>query len=725
MFHPDIVARRVRRLEQRFGVKLYRYTTEESRYVTTVQLENKRNPKTGKLEHLTADEQLFIQNEILMSRADFVYWLERYPKLILDDATGELGHPKLWNAQQIMLSRLAEQELKMWREWEQGHKRFEGNKWYVHKARQMGLTSICQGINVHGVNFYSYTSCLVGSKNLPKTQDSWRDYGRLMWSTQPDWMMVPSLKDHSEHGIVLANGSKVILQHSEQESGFGQGAKWHRSHLTEVASWNENRVGDHIDNHFGPSISASIKSCAFLESTSQGMDNYWHLNTERARAGKLEGWRYLFIGWYLTPDLNYAPYVPDDWNPRPETLAEEELIIRTSPEFNDGKAYYPTLNQMYWWEKKRAELAEKQELNEFYKNYPSIPEQSFTHSGRSSFPYEVLAWCDTQARDPYAFYEVLTDATPSSRIRTEREIDKLTGKLIDPPPIYEVGNMRIGPVHVTDEEKVSPLGLILAWESPKEVSKFEVFGGVDTTGGIEGWSRHLRRKDDDDINNACISLIRSGNVMDTDVIEFAAPITPKPLAAIYNTIARVWIGRNALDGQTPTIVELTGEGLAFQEELISEHNFFNFYQHFRFNGGSWDETQQFGWVSSPKSIRHLWALFKSHVTEKNYIPRSKYLIREMRSCTDDQIYVAGMTRGKAPKTAGRHDDRVYSRAFALWFSNSWANPEPKPERAQQPRTQSEGKRKLKLHEMDFQSQEEKEQWIADWEARILGESGYY
>jgi hypothetical protein len=723
VFHPEVVDRRIRILERQFGVRLYRYTRDESIHVSAIELEHKRDPKTNQLTNLTQDEQLFIQNEILMSRADFRYWFERYPKLVLDDATGELGHPRVWRSQDIMLNRMAERELDMWQKWEGGHRRLDGNRWYVHKARQMGLSSICQGINAHAVNFYSNTACLVGSKNLPKTQQVWRDYGRLMWSTMPDWMKVPAIQDHGERGMVLSNGSKVVLQHSEQESGFGQGAKWHRAHLTEIADWNPNVVSNHIDNHFDPAVSRSIKSAAFLESTSQGMDNYWHKNTERARAKRLNWWWYLFIPWWVIPELYIEETIPEGWEPQPETKQEEELIIANSPEWNEGRTYRPPVKQMLWWERQRTTYQTKGELGEFYKNYPSIPEQSFTHSGRSSFTYEILSWCDAKVRDPIAYYDVVDNNTPSELIRTAPERDR-NGKMVDPPPIFTVADISIAPVYVTDEERLDPLGLISVWEMPRDVAPMDVYGGVDTTGGVEGWSRHLRRKDDADINNACISMIRSGMTMDTDVLEYAAPVTAQPLARIYNVLARTWLGRNHTDGQVPTIVELTGEGLAFQEELITRYDFFAFYQHYEFTGADWKETSKFGWTSTPKSIRYLWTLFKSHVTSQLYIPRSRNLVREMRSCTDDQIYVGGMTRGKAPKSGGRHDDRVYSRAFALWFANSWANPDAKPFRQPTPKVETKGIGRKKLHQMDFDSPEEREAYLAEWDAGLSGNRGW-
>lgn len=725
MFHPSIIDRRIRILESQFHVRLYHYTVEESRYITEIQLESKRNPKTNKLEGLNLDEQLFIQNEILMSRASFPYWFCRYPQIILDDALGEKGHPKLWRSQEVMLERMGERELTSFKQFDTskgGQDRYAGNRWYVHKARACGLSTVCEAIPIHTGNFYSDTNTLIGSKNLSKTQQVWRDYGHLMWESQPDWMRVPSAgMDHAEKGLILANGSKFMLQHSEQESGFGQGAKWHRSHLTEIADWSNSTVSNQIDNHYWPACSRSIKSAHFLESTSQGRGNYWHKSTERARAKRLNDWWYLFIPWWLIPDLYVTTNIPVDWEIDPKTVQEEELIIRESPEWNEGKTYRPSREQLYWWERTRATDAEKHTLHEFYKNYPSIPEQSFTHSGRSSFSYDTLEWCESRVREPYAYYLMTSPSQhlAAERVRTEREVDRLTGQLVDPPQSYTINDTEIVPVHVTDDEKVNPLGLVLAWETPKDVKPYDTYAGVDTTRGIESWQPDFTRTGDEDINNATISIIRSSSVIDTDVLEFAAPVTYKPLARLFNLLARVWVGRNANDGQVPTIVELNGDGMAFQEELISAYDFFNFYQHFDFTGADWKETNKYGWTSTPKSVRYLWSFFKSHITDHHYIPRSRHLVGELRNCTDDEIYVGGMTRGTAPKKGGRHDDRVYSRAFAIWYANSWANPQPKPQRSQVPVVSSHGQKKLKLHQMDFRSPEEKEAYLEGWDLEML------
>lgn len=722
MYDPSIVDRRIQSVEREFKVRLHRYSISDARYVAEVQLEAKRNPKTRELEGLTLDEQLFIQNELLLSRCDFRYWFERYVHIVVDNISGRYDVPKIRRPQEILLTRLAQRERDVHDRVDRGEEWVDGNCWFIHKARQMGLSTICLAVGAHLTNFFHYNAGLVGSTNEPKTRQAYRDYFYMIWNSLPSWMRIPASADTKTEGLVLDNGSKLVLQHSEQDSGFGQGAKWHFSHLTEVAGWAPTVVQEMIENHYFPSVSRSMRTVAFMESTSQGQDNWWHRSTERARARRMGRWWYMFIPFYLAPDL-YISYPDDGWSPAPETLAEANLIERTSPEWNDGKVYTPSRGQLHWWETTREQYRVSGTLNEFYKNHPSTPEQSFTHSGRSSFPYEIISHCEQSTLEP-VYYDILTDITPAGLVITEPA--KSLGYVPswwkdDPPKQYKVGDVTIGPVYVRQEDRVDPRGLICLWERPEDTRPHDMYGAVDTTGGIPGWSRFLRKQGEDEIDNGAIQIIRSTPHMDVQVAEFAAPIMAVPLADIYAVLGRLYFGRNGMDDQLQTIVELTSDGLAFQEELVSKYGWIAFYQHSRFNGSEYIETDTYGFKPSPLGIRQMWTHGKHQLCDKRFLVRSTHFVREMRSCTDDNIYVAHLTRGKAPKGGGRHDDRVYAGMYASWFSNGWANPDPRPVRSPTPYVVTEGKKKLRLWQMES---EEREAVLADFDDRWSQATGW-
>lgn len=672
IYHPEVIAQRIHLAEQTFGFRLHAYSRDESLYVAA-EIEKKYDLKKKQYSGLTPNEQLFIRNEILMSRCDYRY-ATRYFRILLDDETGEEGPLSLWSAQERLIQRVGEVELKMWQYVQSGRKRLDGNCWYVHKRRQTGASTVVQSMGVHRTVLWSNMNGLAASTNEDKINELYTNYYYFMLERLPRWMQ-PSRQYDNETGVAFANASKVVLQNAMQDSGLGQGAKWHWAHLTECASWPQTKIVDQIENHFTNAISASIKGMAFLESTSQGIDDWWHRTTELARRHEMNRWNYFFVPWYAIEEIS-IDYPPEGWQPKAETLRHAESVERTSPEFMDGATVRLTSQQMYFWESKRHNAEVSGSLAEFYKNYPSTPEESFVSSGRSSFPIEVIRWHDENTREPYAYYDILTNDTPSELVITE-PVRRADGTLSHPPRIQQFGPVKIGPVWVSDEEHKHPLGLIRIWENPDDVRKFDTYASCDTADGIANWTRFIRKREDEIPDRAAIQMFRQAatrdrGVLDVQIGEFFAPISPIATAPYVVALAMLMHGRNALDQQPPLMIELTGGGKTLQEELINRYGWMHFYQDFKFNGQDWEETDKFGWTSTAMSVRQLWAKGKQRLVDKRVILRSKPLVNEMRICQDEAIYLSLMTRfsrGKAKEGSGQHDDLVYATMFDLWQAN--------------------------------------------------------
>lgn len=537
-------------------------------------------------------------------------------------------------------------------------------------------------------------------------------YYYFMYDHLPRWMK-PTTTSNSNIGIAFTNGSSVLLQNSTG-ANVGQGAKWHWTHLTECASWDKNKVSDQIDNHLTNAISPSVKGMAFLESTSQGLNDWWHLSTELARKHQLPRWNYFFVPWYAIEEISIG-YPPEGWQPKPDTLAHRDLVERTSPEFMDGQTYRLTAGQMYYWESTRYGFEIKGTLAEFYKNYPATPEESFVSSGRASFPLEVITWHDQNTREPWAYYDVLSPATPSERVITE-PVRRTDGTIAHPPRIQKFGSVEVGPVWTTEDERRHPLGLIRIWEPPDEARKHDTYCSVDTADGIANWSRHTYKPDDDYPDRAAVEMFRQsrtrdGEVVDVQIGEFFAPISPLQTSPYVVALGMLMHGRNAIEQQPPVMIELTGGGKTLQEDLINKFGWFHFYQDFRFNGQEWIEVDKFGWTSTGTSVRQLWTKGKQKLvdiasacpkcqtrtvdqvspTDKRVncprcrfpepvdpirvgrvVLRSKPLVNEMRICEDDAVYMSILSRfarGKAKEGSKQHDDLVYASMFDLWQAN--------------------------------------------------------
>lgn len=692
---------------QTYLLRPHRYDPDESLSIAQA-IEGHYDPRKEDYIGLSHDQQIFIQNEILISRCDFRYFV-RYLRVLAADAEGKERPMALWGVQTRLLDRIGTVEMEMYQQLREGRKSFAGNCWYMHKAGQRGVSTICQALGVHLTNFYSGINSLAASTNEDKVKELYQNYGAFMWSRLPKWMHTKTTSDTQATGKIFETGSKFVLQNADQNTGLGQGAKWHWSHLTECASWDRNRVMDQIENHYMPRVHFAWGTMAFLESTSQGFKDWWHQATERARAGRFDRWRYFFVPWYAVPEVTYA-YPPLDWSPSPDTLAERDLIERTSPEWMDGQTYRLSLSEMYYWETIRRSKEENGALAEFYKNYPSTPEQSFVSGGRSSFPMPVILTCERDTRTPH-FYDILGEVTSADRF-----LDPYTDNL-GKWDHYTVDGVTIAPVRTTPEEQADVRGLIQLFDPPDaRLKSYHTYAGIDTADGAIDWNRFLRRKEDDDLDNASIQIIRHAVQKDVQLASFKAPITPKQLARYFNILGRLYAGGNSVEDQIPTIVELTAGGKSFQEEMMYRYSWINWYEHHNLKGMEQTETGKLGWVPSGISQRVLWAFGKQRICDAFTLIRSISTVNEMRACKDDWLQVGGMIRGKAKK--GYHDDDVYALMLALWYANDPANPLAYVSR---PQSQvSQGKEFVPPHLRSWLPEQRKEYW-EDWDDKMLSE----
>jgi len=104
VYHPEVVAASVSRLEQAFDVELWEYTLPQvEEWVQRLdalwdpETETQRRP-------FKPDEAAFVANERLMGKAGFEYWAERYATI----SSGGAGLMKLrfWDSQRLILDRI-------------------------------------------------------------------------------------------------------------------------------------------------------------------------------------------------------------------------------------------------------------------------------------------------------------------------------------------------------------------------------------------------------------------------------------------------------------------------------------------------------------------------------------------------------------------------------------------------------------------------------------------
>ncbi len=727
MFAPAVIERRIASYERSHPrVRLRPVPVDRAREITQY-LEGHPDAKgIPQRPKLTAELRNFIDNERAMSKASFAYFASAYCHIQVRTGMGGVDLFRPFESQSILLDRLARDEAHMWERYDAGDVSFDGLLYFIHKSRQLGFTTLCQLLLLHRTLFYADYKTLTASLDDQKTQDThakwWLAYSRLPW-----WMQTGIESREKERGKWLANGSYCALQDFAQESGLGQGNTWDGFHLTEVAAVDDAYCEQHLENHLWGAIPMSMRSLGFLESTAQGRDNWWHRKFMRAWEHAYDRWRAVFIPWYAESTTYTRPDIPPGWQPHPDTLAHADKVRRTSPEYV-GRVVELSVGQMYWWETKRASYKQDGALAYFLTNFCSSIEESFQYTDQGAFNSErIIALEDRIDRQPVA-YELMRDDLSRSLIRpriisaaSEAALGHPTASL---PRAYDLGSgwAQLVPVYTTERDTYDPRGLVMMFEPPRNDVVYSI--GVDTAGGIVGWTRDFRRTDDDEMrrDNSVASVWYHDRATNSarQAAEVAGPIAPVAFAPLVLSLARLYRGLNTEEMGAPLIIEVSPSesGARVQQILISEYGYYNFFQWVVFNGIELVERNTWGWIASVSSKPLLWSRGKEFVESPSVLmrPQSQFLLRELSGCRWD----VARRWGYAPAGTA-HDDRVTAALLALWQLYNWANPVStiRPQSVRTYGTNEENPQRVDFQRRDLASADAYSEAVDEWMDRIL------
>jgi hypothetical protein len=401
MYSATITTKHCEKIEAELGVKLHRYTQEESWELAAYVEKRKLRP--------THDDLAFIRNEQVLSQQDFYYAL-RYFQIERDGVEGGGVGPfsqTFWESQQILLNLIAKLEEKNIDYYDKGYP-CDGILIADNKGgRQLGHTMIARAIICHRLVFWPHTRAMSASVDEDKTLELYsRD--KLILDHLPFFLKPAGWGDRStgfdkkaEHiQFGEEHGSRILYQHGKQQSGIGTGRQFDVSHLTEVSQFPYPRQ---IELDFLPTIPQHPYSFCILETTPQGRKNWWYAFAERCRKKRMPRWSYMFVPFYAEPK-KYRRHPPDGWKPNEQTLQTAWKVYNTSEELV-GKPVTLERDQLYWWESMYNEALENNSLNLFLSNYSITPEQSFQSTTQSAVRSDILDWMRTTSTEGIA-YEV-------------------------------------------------------------------------------------------------------------------------------------------------------------------------------------------------------------------------------------------------------------------------------------------------------------------------------
>jgi hypothetical protein len=405
MYHPEIARKRLDRLVDLVRKRtdpLFEPRISEIKEIDgwIARLEGVFDSEKGLKRALSEAEQRFILNEVTISKADFSYWAARYPRIKTKEQT--LSRIVLLESQEIILERVAAAELAA-----VSRETGDGILLAILKARQLGASTLTEAMIAHRCFFYSNTTALVAG-DVPEQSAYLFDMIERVYDNLP-WWMRPELTFHVKDrqmwfgpldSLILVESGKSVRGGSDLERGRGQmgrGKTYPLVHGSEISTW-ENT--EQIDDSLLPAIPEHPRTLAIFESTARGRGNYWHNAWILAKKG-LGRFTPVFIPWYAE-SRTYTRPAPLDWHPSEIALAHALKAREVSARWC-GRSIALTRDQLFWWERKRAEAIEKKNLHVFLAEYCADDLEAFQNTSRSVFPAEVLHELRQHARDPHLF----------------------------------------------------------------------------------------------------------------------------------------------------------------------------------------------------------------------------------------------------------------------------------------------------------------------------------
>jgi len=699
MYSPAIIeaniskvvdAERVRRNDPKFRIIRFDPPEIDDMVAHLDKLVDKRTIKEdGSFEwsrELTAVEQRFIDNEMILCQLDWRHWAENFCLIqlhslsdrpegwdILEDGhtgdnKGPLGKFILNGMQEALLLKMARLE-DIAHDQAKRKVPVNGILLILLKARHLGASTAWQSFIRHRVNFYSYFPALIASIDAQSTQSLQRRSER-MWEKMPIWMRAKIKRKTIDGGSEFVNDSMIQLQDFRQQKDLGKGETWVGFHGTEISVVAPDRAYDHFDEGLFPAVPFDRRTLFGMESTAKGKSGYWYEFCTNVMSGTAEGGAGRF-------DYNFAPFylidayqaargqrskcrmeVPIGWEPRPDTVLAAERVYDTSHLYMpDHSKVRLDKEVMYWYEVTRQQAFRKGKLNIFKQSYPIEPIDAFQHSAAGAFTNETI---DRMQLNSTAYVPI------PYRLMTEDELPEVE-QYADAKrsPIHHVVGYHLGPMHEgeLDDALKDPRGIVWVFEQPDTRATYVQACDPPGSGGIPKWTRQARTHNDIKIDNGAVQVWRKeqprgqcdpchglgwlpteqkgvqlecsacdgrGRVggRAVQVVDFAAPMDAEEIAVIPFILGRIYRGASDLD-ECELIINRISVGM-LTVRTLQNRGYTNLWQTEAVQDGIAIKTlPQIGFNEHPSTVPILHSRGRLLLVRRDMEPRSKFLIKEL------------------------------------------------------------------------------------------------
>ena len=243
----------------------------------------------------------------------------------------------------------------------------------VLKARQMGLSTACEGVLFNWCFLHPGTRSLVIAHETKASQHLF-DMTKLMWEEWP-FRTAYHEKHNSQKSLGWMETRSSMSVATAKNAGSGRSFTYHAVHLSECAFWED---PERLMVGLNQSVPYKHGTVMILESTANGVGNWFHEEWLRA-VHKESNFVPLFFPWF-----EQAEYAIESTTLREMDLFTEERDL--------VEAHDLSLPQLAWRRHAITNLCMGDE-NQFHQEYPCTPDEAFLSTGTNIFPLQKLSEC--------------------------------------------------------------------------------------------------------------------------------------------------------------------------------------------------------------------------------------------------------------------------------------------------------------------------------------------
>jgi hypothetical protein len=624
---------------------------------------------------LSADRQKeikdWIQNEQAICALDAMYWCTRYAYVC--DEQGQIFKFQPRRPQQIYHSIIADFDEKQ-----------VSIEMLILKGRQLGITTFTALLFLHRMLFIPNTQAIMASVKASASELIGRiidtAYNRCPW-----WLVPTRLPKRS-----FDNHSILSIQSGMQATGLAQGWTPTCVHLSEIADVPNPILT--IEEGLFRATHTSKNLFMVLEGTGRGNTGWLAETWRKTKEGYPKGLERLcpiFIPWTMCPEIypkedwvRKFP-VPERWQPHDITrkhIAKSESYIRNTPYLAKvaGANWKMPIEQQWFWQFNYDSACKNHTQKTWASQMPADDFDSLTGIHDSVFSAEIL---DQLEENIYEVKTLTSGGTVKER-RSPVDTYAIVGHDVDDifyPDSENIDRSKESiqvswrsfrgqeyewtmlPLLPSDEGvEMNTMDRLVVYEPPQRGLYYAC--GIDTADGLG--------KEDEDRSVISVTNNRFNGDSDMQCAEYTTNKLNSAQIVAFAACIGAWYGKNSPDGRGMkyAIEQIRGPGDTCQHQL-KMMGFNNHHKPRRYDGKKIKESagSKEGWYSNGWSVPMLMSRFQEAVNGEWYLPRSRWLIEELRSL--ERHETGG--KSKMEHRSGQHDDRVRAAAVSYFTAHDF------------------------------------------------------